>query len=153
MQLLNNNPIYRLLIPKPLRTFFWKKFLRSKIINSYKDSNDEEIKEIILNIKKNGIQIISSTLSQEYDASKIKVYYEISGESYDNFLEKYGKDNYEWLSAKPRIPSTWSIEDGSSGGGGKSHHANLIFRGPCKDKESIIDNIKKFYEGFHHVIS
>ena len=87
------------------------------------------------------------------DQTKIKVYYEISGESYDNFLEKYGKDNYEWLSAKPRIPSTWSIEDGSSGGGGKSHHANLIFRGPCKDKESVIDNIKKFYEGFHHVIS
>ena len=76
MQLLNNNPIYRLLIPKPVRTFFWKKFLSSKIINSYKDSNDEDIKEIILNIKKNGIQIISSTLSQEYDASKIKVYYD-----------------------------------------------------------------------------
>ncbi len=78
MQLLNNNPIYRLLIPKPLRTYFWKKYLSSKIINSYKNSNDLETKEIILNIKKNGIQIISSTLSQEYDASKIKVYYDES---------------------------------------------------------------------------
>ncbi|GIR10631.1 MAG: hypothetical protein CM15mP22_0510 [Gammaproteobacteria bacterium] len=31
LQLLNNNPIYRLLIPKPVRTFFWKKFLSSKL--------------------------------------------------------------------------------------------------------------------------
>ena len=92
MQLLNNNPIYRLLIPKPVRTFFWKKFLSSKIINSYIDSSDEEIKEIILNIKKNGIQIISSTLSQEYDASKIKVYFdEIKNLNYVNFkkIKKY----------------------------------------------------------------
>jgi RNA-binding protein YhbY len=103
LQLLNNNPIYRLLIPKPVRTFFWKIFLSSKIINSYKDSSDKEIKEIILNIKKNGIQIISSTLSQEYDASKIKVYYdEIKNLNYVNF-KKNKKIYFKKKWSKKRI--------------------------------------------------
>ena len=90
--------------------------------------------------------------SQEEQA-QIKVYYEIAGESYDNFLKKYGKDNYKWLSAMPKIPSTWSIQHGSSGGGSKTHNANYTFKGPLKDKKNVIDNIKKFYHGFHHVIN
>lgn len=90
--------------------------------------------------------------SQE-EQTKIKVYYEIKGESYNKFLKKYGEDNYRWLSVMPKIPSTWSVQHGSSGGGGKSHHSNYTFKGPLKDKENVINNINKFYEGFHYVIS
>ena len=93
-----------------------------------------------------------------YEASqeeqvKIKVHYEISGQLYDKFLEKYGRDNYEWLSAKPNIPSTWSIEYGSGGGGSNSHFSNYTFYGPLKSKEKVIASINKFYEGFNYKIN
>ena len=72
------------------------------------DSSDEEIKEIILNIKKNGIQIISSKLSQEYDASKIKVYYdEIKNLNYVNFKKNkkiYFKKNGQKKNSKSIKP-------------------------------------------------
>lgn len=93
-----------------------------------------------------------------YDASKkeqtiIKVYYEINGESYDKFLKKYGKDNYKWLSAIPNVPSTWTINHGSSGGGNKNHFSNYTFKGPKSEEDKVIENIKKFYNGFNHTIT
>ena len=86
MQKLNTNPLFRLLVPKSLRTFFWKKYLESNIINTYHDSDDDEIKDIINNIKKNGLQIISSTLKNEYKAENINVFFDkIKGLKYVNF--------------------------------------------------------------------
>ena len=86
MQKLNTNPLFRLLVPKSLRTFFWKKYLESNIINTYHNSNDVEIKDIINNIKKNGLQIISSTLKNEYKAENINVFFdEIKGLKYVKF--------------------------------------------------------------------
>ena len=72
MQLLNNNPIYRLLIPKPLRTFFWKKFLRSKIINSYKDSSDEEILRLLKKCPVNLDQAFDFTYQEDYRPRLLK---------------------------------------------------------------------------------
>ncbi len=93
-----------------------------------------------------------------YEASqkkqaKVKVYYKIEDKKYDEFLEKYGKNNYEWLSAHPIIPSTWSYHSGSSGGGSKNHYANYTYYGPDSEKEKVIANIKKFYHGFEYKIS
>ena len=85
--------------------------------------------------------------SQEEQA-EIKVYYEISGESYTKFLKKYGEE-----SAMSKIPSTWSIQHGSGGSGSKNHYSNYTLKGPLKDKNNVINNIKKFYHGFHHVIT
>tara|TARA_B100001093_G_C26838345_1_gene1019405 strand:- start:2245 stop:3003 length:759 start_codon:yes stop_codon:yes gene_type:complete len=98
------------------------------------------------------------TIKKWYEASheeqtKVKVYYEISDASYYKFLEKYGKDNYEWLHAEPKIPSTWSIQKSSSGGGSANHYCNYIYHGPSKDKEKIITSINKFYKGFNYKIS
>ena len=76
MQKLNTNPIFRLLVPKFLRTFFWKKYLEYKLINAYEHSTDNEIKDIINNIKKNGLQIISSTLKNQYEAENINVFFD-----------------------------------------------------------------------------
>ena len=76
MQKLNTNPIFRLLVPKFLRTFFWKKYLESKLISAYEHSSDTEIKDIINNIKKNGLQIISSTLKNQYEAANINVFFD-----------------------------------------------------------------------------
>ncbi len=86
MQKLNTNPLFRLLVPKFLRTFFWKKYLESNIINTYHDSDDDEIKDIINNIKKNGLQIISSTFKNEYKSENINVFFDkIKGLKYVNF--------------------------------------------------------------------
>ena len=76
MNNLNSNLLYKLLIPKPIRTFFWKKYLKSKIISTYGSSKDSEIQEIINNIKKNGLQIISSTLKNDYKSNDINVFYD-----------------------------------------------------------------------------
>ncbi len=87
MQSINSNPLYRLFIPKPLRTYIWKKYLKSKIINTYKDTKNSEIKEIIKNIRKNGLQIIPSNLQKKYDEKEIQVYYDESKKlKYSNFM-------------------------------------------------------------------
>ena len=83
----------------------------------------------------------------------IKLFYEIKNDKYDEFLEKYGKNNYEWLSAKPSIPSTWSFTHGSSGGGSKDHHSNFTYHGPSSEKEKVLDSIKKFYQGFNYKLT
>ena len=78
MQKINVNPLYRLIVPKPLRTFLWKKYLKNKIIQEYCDSKNKEIKEIISNIRKSGIKIISSTLSRDYSEDDIEVLFDES---------------------------------------------------------------------------
>ena len=98
------------------------------------------------------------TIKKWYKGSKeeqteIKLYYLIKDESYDKFLEKYGKHNYEWLRAKPNIPNTWSIDQQGSGGGSRNHYSNYILKGPKKDKEKVINNINKFYKGFNYKIT
>ena len=86
------------------------------------------------------------------EQAKIKVYYEIKDNKYEEFVEKYGKNNYGWLSAKPNIPSTWSFTYGSSGGGSKNHHGNFTYYGPSSEKEKVLASIKKFYKGFTYKI-
>lgn len=76
MNNLNSNPLYRLFVPKILRTYLWKKYLKKKIIKEYNYSNDKEIIDIINNINKNGLKIISSTLTKNYNKNKIKVLYD-----------------------------------------------------------------------------
>lgn len=78
MQKINENPLYRLIVPKPLRTFLWKKYLKNKIIQEYCHSKNKEIKEIISNIRKSGIRIISSTLSRDYSEDDIEVLFDES---------------------------------------------------------------------------
>ena len=76
MQKINVNPFYRLIIPKPLRTYLWKRYLKKKILKEYSHSNDKEIIEIIRNINENGIKIISSKLSRDYKEDEIEVLFD-----------------------------------------------------------------------------
>ena len=76
MQKINVNPFYRLIIPKPLRTYLWKIYLKKKILKEYSNSRDKEIIEIISNINENGIKIISSTLSRDYKEDEIEVLFD-----------------------------------------------------------------------------
>ncbi len=76
MQKINANPFYRLIVPKSLRTYLWKQFLKKKILKEYSQSSDKEIIEIISNINENGIKIISSTLSMDYREDKIEVLFD-----------------------------------------------------------------------------
>ena len=73
---INSNPIYRLFIPKFLRTIIWKNYLKKKILSSYKNSQDKEIVELISRIKERGLHIISSKLKRHYDQDKINVNYD-----------------------------------------------------------------------------
>ena len=76
MYKINSNPIYRLFIPKFLRTIIWKNYLKKKILSSYKNSQDKEIIELISSIKERGLHIISSKLKEHYDQDKINVNYD-----------------------------------------------------------------------------
>jgi len=76
MQKINANPFYRLIVPKSIRTYLWKQFLKKKILKEYSQSSDKEIIEIISNINENGIKIISSTLSMDYREDKIEVLFD-----------------------------------------------------------------------------
>jgi len=76
MQKINANPFYRLIVPKSLRTYLWKQFLKKKILKEYSQSSDKEVIEIISNINENGIKIISSTLSMDYREDKIEVLFD-----------------------------------------------------------------------------
>ena len=55
MNFINNFFVYRILVPKPLRTLIWKSFLKKKILSFYSNTNDIEIKKIkrlqVINIK------------------------------------------------------------------------------------------------------
>ena len=76
MQKINNNPFYRLLIPKLIRTYIWKKFLTRKIYEEHKNTSDIEIKEILNNIRNRGLNIISSKLINDYNPKQIDVLYD-----------------------------------------------------------------------------
>ena len=58
MNKLNSNPLYRFFVPKSLRTRIWKNYLQKKILSHYESSKDEEIQDLIKNIRKNGLKII-----------------------------------------------------------------------------------------------
>jgi len=80
----------------------------------------------------------------------VKLYYNVEGDDYDKYIEKYGRDHYDKM---PKIPITWSFQHGSSGGGHKSHHKNYIFKGPAEDRIKVVKSIEKFYNGFEYKIS
>lgn len=76
MQKVYSNPLYRLIFPKPFRRYLWKKYLKKEILEEYNHSNDQEIIEILENIERNGLKIISSTLTKDYNENKIEVLYD-----------------------------------------------------------------------------
>ena len=89
-------------------------------------------------------------LSSSKPKIKIEVYYSIEGEKYVEFKKKYTTtDKYSWMSSKPLIPDSWSIEGGQSGGGGNSHDSTSFYLGPKEEKDIVIKSIKTFYEGFN----
>ena len=76
MNKLNSNPLYRFFVPKSLRTRIWKNYLQKKILSHYESSKDEEIQDLIKNIRKNGLKIISNKLTRDYNQEEINVSYD-----------------------------------------------------------------------------
>lgn len=74
MNTLFKNPVFRLLVPKSLRTTLWKAYIEKRILEWYENSTDPEIIDIIKNIKSNGLEIISTSLTKKYDADDIVVF-------------------------------------------------------------------------------
>ncbi|VVU94390.1 hypothetical protein CPAV1605_112 [seawater metagenome] len=101
----------------------------------------------------NSEKILEWYQNSEKEQEKMTVDFRIEGTKYDLFLEKYGKDNYKWLHAKPLIPVTWSVESGSGGGGSKSHHERKYYTGPKESSQQVIKSIQDFYEGFDYTIN
>ena len=77
MNKINSNPLYRLIVPKLIRTLIWKNYLQKKILIHYENSKDQEIKDLVNNIKENGLKIISSKLKGDYDQEQINVNYDV----------------------------------------------------------------------------
>ena len=109
----------------------------------------------IFNIENlNAEKINNWYLSSTKPSILIEVYFSIEGDKYFEFIKKYRtKDKYSWMSAKPSIPDSWSIEAGESGGGMNSYDATSYYLGPREEKNIVIDSINKFYEGFNFRIS
>jgi len=109
-------------------------------------SNSFNIKET------NSEKILEWFKSSEKEQTKFRVKINLENEDLKKFKEKFGKDNYQWLSASPKIPNTWSEYNGSSGGGSNNHYSITHYQGPIDDKDILINNIKDFYQGFNYQI-
>jgi hypothetical protein len=75
-------PIYRVLIPKPLRTFLLKKSLRRKILNHFavlpENEVNEEQREVLRFIENDEIRIFPYSFHKNYSPEDIKVFYDSS---------------------------------------------------------------------------
>jgi len=76
MNFINNFFVYRILVPKPLRTLIWKSFLKKKILSFYSNTNDIEIKKIKRFLLNNKTEIFPYEFIFNYDFNKIKVNYD-----------------------------------------------------------------------------
>jgi hypothetical protein len=71
-------PIYRVLVPKPLRTVILKKDLRKKILSHFaaKPDTNEEQKEILKYLENNEIKIFPYPFHSDYTPESIEVFYD-----------------------------------------------------------------------------
>ncbi len=74
--------IYRVLVPKPIRTCILKKNLRKKILDYYsslpQNEVNEEQKEVIRYLEVNPLTIFPYSFSSDYSPQKIEVHYDAS---------------------------------------------------------------------------
>lgn len=73
-------PVYRILVPKPLRTAILKKTLRKKILTHFSslpenEVNDEQ-REVLRNLENNPVKIFPYPFHDNYSADKIEVIYD-----------------------------------------------------------------------------
>jgi hypothetical protein len=73
------SPVYRILVPKPLRTFILKKSLRIKIQKHFaslpENEINEEQREILKYLENNPVRIFPYTFQDNYSPDKIEVIY------------------------------------------------------------------------------
>ena len=73
-------PVYRILVPKPLRTIILKKSLRKKIIAHYsslpEDDVNDEHREIMKYLESNEVRIFPYPFHDDYSPEKIEVLYD-----------------------------------------------------------------------------
>jgi predicted RNA methylase len=71
-------PIYRVLVPKPIRTGILKKNLRKRILNYYSslpaDKVNDEQREVLKYLENNPVTIFPYSFSHDYSPEKIKVH-------------------------------------------------------------------------------
>src|SRR4030042_2503716 len=72
-------PVYRIIVPKPVRTRILKKSLRKKILNYYSalpesEVNDEQ-REVLKYLENNPVAIFPYPFSSEYSPEKIEVFF------------------------------------------------------------------------------
>lgn len=73
-------PVYRVLVPKPLRTIILKKSLRKKILNHFsslpeKEVNDEQ-REVLKFLENNEVRIFPYPFNDNYSAESIEVFHD-----------------------------------------------------------------------------
>jgi hypothetical protein len=73
-------PVYRIIVPKPLRTLILKKRLRKKILKHYSLLSENEInddhKEVLRYLENNEVRIFPYSFHDNYSPEKIEVYYD-----------------------------------------------------------------------------
>jgi hypothetical protein len=73
-------PIYRVLVPKPIRTAILKKTLRKNILNYFASLPDSEVndeqKEVLKYLENNEVRIFPYSFHDNYSAEKIEVFFD-----------------------------------------------------------------------------
>lgn len=73
-------PVYRILVPKPLRTIILKKTLRIKILNYFASLSENEVnaeqKEVLQYLENNVVRIFPYPFHDNYSPDKIEVFFD-----------------------------------------------------------------------------
>jgi hypothetical protein len=73
-------PVYRVLVPKPIRTVLLKRSLRKKILNHFSSLQEEEVnseqREVVKFLENNDIRIFPYPFNDNYSADKIEVFHD-----------------------------------------------------------------------------
>ena len=153
-------PIYRILVPKPIRTVILKKTLRKKILEYFallpaNEVNDEQ-REVLGYLEKNPLRIFPYPFHDNYSAEKIDVFFD--AENGMRYVIQEGKRLYfkrRW--SEKRIKRAYSelVREQDI----NSHHRYLTDSFTIGDEDvladigaaegnfslSVIENVKKIY--------
>ena len=83
---------------------------------------------------------------------KILVKVDLMGEDLKNYEEKYGQEDkkYAWMTAKPGMPSGWTLEKAGSSGGTNKRGWLWNAHGPAQHQPEARHALQQFLQGFKH---
>lgn len=73
---IEDNILYRIFVPKPIRTRNFKKKIKQNIVSLYNDSSDKEIISVVDYIKEHGVDMFPYSYTKNYNSVDIEVLFD-----------------------------------------------------------------------------